>query len=202
MKSFGGLDRGAYTGPTVTVDVVSIRLLPDGHIGVAQYLRAREPERGRVALPGAYVYKGDKLLEVAKVALEQRCGVTPENLKLVHVADDHQRDIRGDSVSFVFLETGRTQVEKYALAQLNAFDHNLIFEEVMSIVAEDLALKTTLHLLPEVFTLRQAFDLFTMLSRTNVDRSHFIKSHVHLWVGTGVKEKDPRGRPAELFKLA
>ena len=200
MKTFGGSDRGEYLAPVVTVDVVSIRLLDDGTIGFAQYVRGREPEKGKRALPGAYVYRGDKLLDLAKRVLWERCGVFSESMRLIMAADDTERDERGPSVSFVYLETGNLSTASHVNILPDGFDHSDICMKVFSEIQKTYSLEVMKELLPEKFTLRQAYELFNTLSSDNVDRANFINSNKKLWRGTGEKQAGA-GRPAELYSL-
>lgn len=201
MKTIDGHNRGEYIAPIVTVDIISIRSMTDGSIGIAQYIRGRDPERGLTALPGAYVYRGDRLEDLARKTLQERCGVDSEHLRLMMAADDTERDSRGPSVSFVYLETGKFVNESYSSSPPEGFDHAQISERVMAEVAKTYPLTVMKELLPIKFTLRQAYELFKLLSRTDIDRANFINSHKDLWTGTGEKQSGAAGRPAELYSL-
>lgn len=201
MKIYSGDDRGEYIAPIVTVDVVSIRE-QNGKIVVAQYIRGREPELGETALPGSYVYRGDKLEDIAKHVLWTRCGVAAENLRLIMAADDTARDTRGDSISFVYLETGNCPANtSYESSMPRAFDHADICKQTLGIVAKTYAIEVMKELLPSQFTLPRAHSVYKLLSGHDIDRRNFVRSHQNLWEPTGEKIKQTTGRPAELFVL-
>jgi ADP-ribose pyrophosphatase YjhB (NUDIX family) len=186
--------------PVVTVDVVSIRRLENNAIGIAQYKRMNSPEMGKSALPGCYVYAGEKPAILAAGVLLERCDVAANRLRLVTTADATARDERGDSISLVYLETGSVADDSHLLAIPDAFDHGHIVENVMTYIKTNLAAKVMKEILQEPFIARDAYETFCSLVGEDVDRPNFLRSHRHLWNETGDYNKPTNGRPAKLHR--
>lgn len=194
------MDRGPYTGPTVTVDVVSLRW--DGEsLNVATSVRDREPFAGQSALPGCYIYAGDTLEERAASVLAERTGTVAEHLRIVTSGDRTGRDPRGPAVSFVFLETGRTPHAGADMAPPTAFDHADLVESTMA-AARNMSGSLLPELLPEKFTLREAWMLTEALTGEARNRNNFDRDFHRLGATqTGEFAATP-GRPAALWTYA
>ncbi|GCD99734.1 NUDIX domain-containing protein [Embleya hyalina] len=128
---------------TYTADVVCIR---DGH--VLLITRGWPPHEGRLALPGGWVDPGETSLSAAARELWEETGVRVdvEDLVLVGVYDDPERDPRGRYVSAAYTVTVPADTTARAgddaaavqwvrfdrLPQELAFDHRHILDDALS----------------------------------------------------------------------
>ncbi|MCS7131654.1 MAG: NUDIX hydrolase [Hadesarchaea archaeon] len=71
--------------------------------GVILIRRAREPYKGRWALPGGFVKYGERVEEAAVREAEEETGLKVRLKKLVGVYSEPNRDPRGHLVSICFL---------------------------------------------------------------------------------------------------
>jgi 8-oxo-dGTP diphosphatase len=89
--------RGAFPHPRLTVDAVAVR----GE-RVLLVRRGKDPYKGRWALPGGFVERGERLEEAVVRELEEETGVTGSLLGLVGAYSRPDRDPRGHTVSVVY----------------------------------------------------------------------------------------------------
>lgn len=107
--------------------------------------RLNPPFRGYFALPGGFVEYGEKLEEAAVREAMEETGLKIENLKLVGVYSDPNRDPRGHVVSVAFLaeegggslkasdDAGEVKALKEPPENL-AFDHKTILRDAMKLI--------------------------------------------------------------------
>lgn len=88
--------------PMVTVDVVIFS--PEGE-KVLLIKRAREPFKGKWALPGGFVGMAEELKEAANRELEEETGLTGVSLRQVRAFDTLGRDPRGRVITIAFCGT-------------------------------------------------------------------------------------------------
>jgi 8-oxo-dGTP diphosphatase len=84
--------------PLLVVDVI----IPTSE-GVILIKRAREPYKGRWALPGGFVRYGERVEEAAVREAEEETGLKVRLKELVGVYSEPNRDPRGHLVSICFL---------------------------------------------------------------------------------------------------
>lgn len=84
--------------PLLVVDII----IPTSE-GVILIKRAREPYKGRWALPGGFVRYGERVEEAAVREAEEETGLKVRLKRLVGVYSDPNRDPRGHLVSICFL---------------------------------------------------------------------------------------------------
>lgn len=96
-----------FPAPHVAVDVALLTVLPDD--GLAVLLHRRTGDRsGQWALPGRFVRPRERLAESVTIALQEKCGLEPRDLRgrvphQLHVFDDPDRDDRGWVLSVAHL---------------------------------------------------------------------------------------------------
>lgn len=129
----------------VTVDVVLLGIV-EGQLQVLLVERAREPFRGKWAIPGGFVEPEERLEAAAARELAEETGLTAPSLRLVGVYDDPGRDPRGRVVSIAYWGAAHepegmrggddaaraflTPVEDLEPATL-AFDHHRIVSDAL-----------------------------------------------------------------------
>lgn len=84
--------------PLLVVDII----IPTSE-GVVLIKRAREPYKGKWALPGGFVRYGERVEEAAVREAEEETGLKVRLKRLVGVYSDPNRDPRGHLVSICFL---------------------------------------------------------------------------------------------------
>ena len=85
--------------PLLTADCVVI----DSTNRVLMIRRKNPPYEGRLALPGGFVEIDETVESAARRELKEETGIDAENLQLVGVYSDPQRDPRGHVCSVAFL---------------------------------------------------------------------------------------------------
>ena len=95
--------------PAVTVDIVLFYSAAEGDIEVLLIKRAREPFKGRWALPGGFVDEQESLDRAAARELQEETGLRRLRLEQFGAFGDPDRDPRGHTVSIGFT----ARVKKY-----------------------------------------------------------------------------------------
>lgn len=91
-----------YPRPAVTVDIALFYSATEDHKEVLLIKRAREPFKGRWALPGGFVDSDESLEHAAARELEEETGLRRVRLEQFGAFGDPGRDPRGDTVSIGF----------------------------------------------------------------------------------------------------
>ena len=99
----------AHPRPAVTVDITLFYSATEDNIEVLLIKRAREPFKGRWALPGGFVDKDESLERAAVRELEEETGLRRVRLEQFGAFGDPGRDPRGHTVSIGFT----ARVKKY-----------------------------------------------------------------------------------------
>ncbi|MEM2900298.1 MAG: NUDIX domain-containing protein, partial [Thermoplasmata archaeon] len=128
-------DGNVYRQPALTVDgIVTI----DGKVVLVR--RAREPFKGRYALPGGFVEYGERTEDAVVREVKEETGLDTKVTRLLTVRSDPLRDPRGHTVSVIYvLEkvsgklSGGDDAERAELFSLKslpelAFDHAEILD--------------------------------------------------------------------------
>ena len=125
-----------HRNPILTVDGV---LLIDGKLLLVR--RGREPEKGKLALPGGIVEYGETTEEAVAREIKEETGIDTRTVRLLGVYSDPDRDPRGHFITVAYvlaqndgdLRAGDDAAE--AILQpiddipLLAFDHNRIMAD-------------------------------------------------------------------------
>ena len=90
-----------YPRPSVTVDIVLFNRAAEA-LEVLLIKRAREPFKGRWALPGGFVDEDESLEAAAARELKEETGLYGISLEQVGAFGDPGRDPRGHTVSIAF----------------------------------------------------------------------------------------------------
>jgi 8-oxo-dGTP diphosphatase len=127
-----------YRNPILTVDGV---LVVDGRLLLVR--RGREPEKGKLALPGGIVEYGETTEEAVVRELKEETGIGTRPVRLLGVYSNPDRDPRGHFITVAYvlaLEDGDLQAgDDAAEAILQpideipslAFDHNKIIADFL-----------------------------------------------------------------------
>ncbi|MBN1899943.1 NUDIX hydrolase [Candidatus Sumerlaeota bacterium] len=97
-----------YYNPSLTTDVVLIATDEKGERRVLLIKRKNPPYQGRWAFPGGFIDENETLKQCALRELEEETGVglSENDLSLLLVADDPERDPRKRVISVVYLAQG------------------------------------------------------------------------------------------------
>jgi 8-oxo-dGTP diphosphatase len=87
----------AYKNPVLTVDGV---LVVAGKLLLVR--RGREPEKGKLALPGGIVEYGERTEEAVVRELEEETGLKTKTIRLLGVYSDPGRDPRGHFITVAY----------------------------------------------------------------------------------------------------
>jgi 8-oxo-dGTP diphosphatase len=89
-----------YRNPVLTVDGV---LVIDGKLLLVR--RGREPERGKLALPGGIVEYGETMEEAVVREIKEETGISTRPVRLLGVYSDPDRDPRGHFITVAYVLT-------------------------------------------------------------------------------------------------
>lgn len=207
-----------YKAPTLTVDVVILRLI-DGQLNVLLIKRANEPFKGAWALPGGYNTADDTTLQAVNRVLQTKVGVAPTDLNYIeqlYTFDTISRDPRGHAVSVSYLglsnileprTSGTTQDPSYFpvsnLPDL-AYDHAEIVSYALERLRSKLMYTTIAYaLMPETFTLTQLQSVYETVLGRILDKRNFRKKFLSFdqVEPTGERFQDGAHRPALLYRF-
>jgi len=205
----------------VTADVVAFCVTDDG-LNTLMVRRAKEPHRGRLALPGGFVEPAEDLPAAAKRELAEETGITTRgaHVEQLGVYGKPKRDPRGRTVSAVFMAllpdarqptAGSDAADALwmptrtliASPRKLAFDHHRILTDALEHLStriEHAPLVTAL--LPREFTVSQMRHAFEAVWDTELDPRNFhrkVLSTQDLVVDTG-RRVHHGGRPARLYR--
>lgn len=198
-----------YERPSVAVDTAL--LVPD----LTEGLRVLEVKRQGTsgwALPGTFLWKGERLADAVGRSLQVKAGVhgvTPHQLR---VFDDPDRDDRGWVISVAHWAAVRPdQLSARLAAQTRLvpverpgrliYDHRLIIAEAVRHIQTRYAEHPDPErLLGDDFTVRQLRLLHETVAGEALDRDWFRREMRGRLAATGELLEGTRGRPAELFR--
>ncbi len=129
--------------PNVTVDVV-VHSPEEGDVLLIR--RNKDPYEGFWALPGNFVQVGEKLEDAAARIAKDETGLDVEDVRLVGVYSDPDRDPRGHNISCAFLAAGwsgepspGSDAAEIAFVDPSevelSFDHEKIISDARALVA-------------------------------------------------------------------
>lgn len=205
----------------VTADVVAF-CVTDAGLETLMIRRAKEPYKGRLALPGGFVEPDEDLAAAAKRELAEETGLTTRGAHLEEVGTygKPKRDPRGRTVSSVFMALMPERRDPTAGSDAAsaewiptrdllgsprkfAFDHHRILGDALTHLAtsiEHTGLVTALC--PKEFTISQMRHVFESVWDTELDPRNFhrkVLSTGELVVDTG-RRVHHGGRPARLYR--
>lgn len=133
-----------YPRPTVTVDIISFSLKPEG-LRVLLIRRKNPPFRGCWALPGGFLDMDEELVDAAARELAEETGLTPLAIRQLSTYGKIGRDPRGRTISVAFIAAISPDAEPRASSDAEslawhdpknppdtAFDHDDILRDAMA----------------------------------------------------------------------
>lgn len=151
------------------------------------------PEKGKWALPGGFVEKGETAFDGAVRELEEETGVSGVFLKHFNVYDRYKRDLRGNNwvisnahyaiVNEKYLDRRKagSDAEEIRLFSYNeisslelAFDHEIIIKDAYDLIKKEM-LETTLakEFLDDEFFLSDLYMVLNSLEDIEIKKSNF-----------------------------
>ncbi|MFJ3331895.1 NUDIX domain-containing protein [Enterococcus sp. NPDC086594] len=91
-----------YPKPAFTVDNLIFNVTSDA-VYILLVKRKNHPFKGRFALPGGFVNEGENIIKAAIRELKEETGVEVQEVSLLGVYGDKNRDPRGWTVSAVYI---------------------------------------------------------------------------------------------------
>jgi 8-oxo-dGTP diphosphatase len=198
----------------VSVDVVAVRAPRPGQVVVGIARRQLPPFRGRLALPGVLLTRGERLREAATRALVGKLGVDAVDvLALGQVAtfDEPSRDPRGPTLS-VALWAALSGTASAALAEWVpldevpplAFDHDRIVADARQVLADKLwrDVGLTRALTGRSFAASEAVELTETLTGRRPDAANLNKTLANVSALRRTEERrrvQQTGRPAVVW---
>lgn len=200
----------------VTIDVVLLTLRGK-HLQVVLLKRARDPFKGRFALPGAYIRpeQDADALDAAHRMLLQKTGITSPYLEQLYTFSGDSRDPRGWSISithYALLDSDtlmKNAKEGVVLMPIDAlpglpFDHNRIIEAAANRLRDKSSYSTLpCYLLPKEFTLAELQKTYEVVLGVRLDKSQF-RRRVAEWNFIEEISGSVKGgthRPAQLYRV-
>lgn len=199
-----------------TVDVVLLTLREE-RLHVVLLKRARDPFKGRLALPGAYIHPEEDIdaLDAARRMLQQKTGITSPYLEQLYTFSGGSRDPRGWSISIThyalidtesLIKSAKDGVVLMSVDELPGlpFDHNRVIEMAVKRVRNKSTYSTLpCYLLPKEFTLSELQKTYECVLGVRLDKSQF-RRRVAEW--SFVEEipgavKGGTHRPAQLYRI-
>ncbi len=91
-----------YPRPAMTADTI-VLCSREGEWYVLLIQRAREPFKGKWALPGGFMEEDERLEETARRELQEETGIVAEKMEFAGIFDRPDRDPRGRTVTAVYV---------------------------------------------------------------------------------------------------
>ena len=128
---------------------LTVDILIKYNFGIVLIKRKNDPYKDFWAIPGGFVEYGEKVEDAAKREAKEETGLDIDNLKLIGVYSDPNRDSRGHTVTVAFLAEGRGTLKSgddakdakiFSLDELNdmelAFDHKRLINDSIHYLAD------------------------------------------------------------------
>lgn len=200
----------------LTVDLV-VLTIRDGALHVLLIQRGIEPFKGRWALPGGFILKGESLEDAARRELEEETGVDDVYLEQLYTFGEPGRDPRGRVVTVAYYALIASDVEVmggsdaveakwYPVSRTPslAFDHKGILEYTIERIRNKLEYTTVgFELLPRKFTLSMLQQVYELILGKELDKRNFRRKIEMLDQLVPLEEwhQDGPARPAQLFRF-
>ena len=200
-----------YQRPSVAVDTALLTVDPEHGLVV---LQVRRTDATGWALPGTFLWEGERLADAVKRSLLKKAGVRGLQPRQLHVFDDPKRDDRGWvlSVGHVAVVPAERLASRNAadtrLVPVNSpgrliYDHrDIIAEAVKHIRSQYEREPDPDRLLGDEFTLLQLRLTHEAVAGRTLQRDTFRRTMEPQLDATGTMTEGTRGRPAELFRRA
>lgn len=204
----------------LTVDAVVFGYDPDDGLSVILIKRKIDPFKGKWALPGGFVLKGESLETAVERELEEEAGVKVNYLEQLYTFGDPGRDPRPNQIVTVayYGLVRRSKFELYAATDAEeahwfnindlpelAFDHQTIFNYGINRLRSKVSYEPIgFELLDEKFSFPQLHKLYSTLYGREIDRRNFRKKFLQLGILEELPERADmagRGRPGFLYRF-
>lgn len=201
--------------PAVAVDVI-LFTIKDNDLQVGVILREEEPYSKKDALPGRFVRYDETIETTAKLALQLKGGIEPNNVffeQLYTFGENLKRDTRIRTITIVYyglINSKKIELQEnnkfhfhsvYNLPEL-AFDHKQLIEYAISrlrkkVLEGDFAFQ----LMPDEFTLTELQQAYEVILNEKLDKRNFRKKILEMHMLKSLKKQKMEGahRPAELY---
>lgn len=204
-----------YPRPELTADCVVFGADEDG-LKLLLIERAKEPFKGRFALPGGFVDMDETTLQAARRELEEETGLKTNSLVQLHTFSAPDRDPRGRTVAVAHLALVRPSavaagddaakaewVEVNALPPL-AFDHDEIVAVALSRLQANVRCQPLgQELLPARFTIERLQRLYEIILGRALEERKFRRAILKTGVLSELQEfaKGSSRRPQRLYRF-
>ena len=208
--------KSALANVQVAVDVV-VFTLREGKISVLLHARRNDPYKGKLALPGGFLWEGETTMEAAKRVLKSKTGQDKVYVEQLYSFDNPKRDPRGRVISVTYFAlTPEEFLDNTKSDKLNAhiysvdevgelpFDHNQIINYALVRLRSKLLYTNVAYsLLPDKFTLTSLQLLYEGILGRKLDKRNFRKKYLSLGLieSTGKYQTGAAHRPALLYKF-
>lgn len=210
-------DASKYERPSVTVDVVMMRL-QQRDLQVLLVKRRSWPFEGMWAIPGGFVNIDESLETAAKRELQEETGVQDVYLEQLYTFGDPGRDPRTRVITVMYFALLNSELlhvraasdaadvgwfSVYDLPPL-AFDHAKILDYTLNRLRGKLDYTTiAFNLLAEQFTLRELQRVYEIIMHKKIDKRNFRKKVLATGIleDTGDKKMEGTHRPARLYRF-
>jgi 8-oxo-dGTP diphosphatase len=206
-----------YLNPALTVDLVLLTI-EDDELKVLLIKRANEPFKGKRALPGGFLLKGETTRDAALRILKEKAGISNVYAEQLYTFDALDRDPRGSvfSVTYFalaprtdirFAESDKSQNPEFVTADKFpslAFDHKTIVDYSIKRLRAKLEYTNAAYsLLPRNFTLSQLQRTYEIILGKSFDKRNFQKKILQLDLISQTKKilTGGRQRPAKLYEF-
>ena len=202
----------------VTVDAVVFGYRPKEGISVLLIKRKYAPFKGKWAIPGGFVGKGENLEDAVQRELKEETGIEVNYLEQLYTFGDPKRDPRKRIMTVAYYALVRPDIyEPHAASDASdvawhnidslpklAFDHSKIMDMAIFRLRNKISYEPVgFELLEEKFPFSELHQLYETLYGRTIDRRNFKKKFLSLGLLKELSEKrsEGRGRPGVLYKF-
>jgi 8-oxo-dGTP diphosphatase len=201
--------------PELTVDVV-VFTIEDKSLKVVLLKRLQAPARGKLSLPGGFLWQKETTAKATQRTLKDKLGIGGIFVEQLYTFDNPNRDPRGHIITVAHfalapiekLKTIQTannlEIIQVQDAKNLAFDHDAILAYATKRLRAKLGYSNVAYsLLPELFTLSQLQEVYEVILSHPIDKRNFRKKILSLDIieTTDQKITGQRHRPARLHKF-
>lgn len=124
---------------------VDVLVYKDGKVLLIK--RASDPDKGKYALPGGYVDRGESIENAGIREVREETGLQVEIVKLVGIRSNPERYRQIIEVSYIAKVVGGEELAGDGVENIIWSDPNNLPEEMATIGEHDLIIRSALHLL-------------------------------------------------------
>src|SRR6266550_149858 len=186
--------------PQLTADVI-IFTIENNQLKIALVKREIEPYKGKLSIPGGFVWQDETSLQTAKRILQSKVNASSLFLEQLYTFDALKRDPRGRVISIAYYAFVPPETFTDTLAQLTpvsdlpklAFDHDQIVNTALRRLRSKLLYSNIAYsVLPELFTLAQLQVVYEAVLGRELDKRNFRKKILSLDIIKQTDQKTPK----------